>query len=115
MRGRERDPATTAYRYELDESGLHLCDVRILTERGDVLDYTVLYLATIDGVLMPVERYDSAHGYPHRDTLDWDGRVVEKHWTPLESLDAALDAAIVDVKARWREYFRAFLERRPKR
>ena len=115
MRRRERDPATTAYRYEFDDDGLHLCDVRILTDRGTVVDYTVIYLAMIDGSLMPVVRYDSAHGYPHRDTLDWEGRVVEKHWTPRESLDTALDSAIIEVKARWREFHREFLARRPRR
>lgn len=43
MRREDRDPPTTAHRYELDDYGHHLCDDRILTERGNVVDYTVIY------------------------------------------------------------------------
>jgi hypothetical protein len=88
VRRKERDPATTAYRFALDPENDNFCDVRILSERGKVHDYTVLYLTIIDGRLMPVERFDAAHGYPHRDTPDWDGHVVEKHWLPLETLSS---------------------------
>ena len=112
---RERDAATTAYRFEIDVEKLNLCDVRILTDHGEVIDYTVLYLTIIDGRLIPVERFDAAHGYPHRDTLDWEGHVVEKHWMPLESLRAAVNHAILDVKTNYRQYFEEFLERRPNR
>ena len=79
MRRKERDPATIAYRFALDPEQDNLCDVRILTECGKVLDYTVLYLTIVDDRLMPVARFDAAHGYADRDTLDWDGHVVEKH------------------------------------
>jgi hypothetical protein len=82
MRRKERVRATTAYRYKLDDLGSHLCNVRILTERGRVVEYIVLYPATINGSVMPVVRYDSAHGYPQRETLAWDGGVVETHWSP---------------------------------
>jgi hypothetical protein len=82
MRRRERDPATTAYRFRLDPPHLHYCDVRVLAERGAVLDFAVLYLATVEDRVYPVIRYDAAHGDPHRDTLDWNGYVVEKHWMP---------------------------------
>jgi hypothetical protein len=114
MRRKERNRATTAYRHEVDDYGRHLCDVRIFTDkRGKVVDYTVLYLATIEDRILPVVRYDSAHGYPHRDTLDWDGHVVDKHWTPLQPLPIALNQAIEEVKTHWHEYFEAFLLRRP--
>jgi hypothetical protein len=73
-----------------------------------------LYLTIVDGGLEPVERFDAVHGYPHRDTLDGDGNVVEKHWTPLASLSDAVRDAILDVKSRWRRYLEAFLEWRPK-
>jgi hypothetical protein len=115
MRHKERDPATTAYRYEIDTQGMHLCDVRILTDRrGSVTDYTVLYLATIEGVVQPVVRYDAAHGYPHRDTLDWDGRVIEKHWMPQQSLAQALNRAIEELKTQWPVFFEAFMQRGPR-
>jgi hypothetical protein len=83
--------------------------------RHKVIDYTVLYLTLVDDQLRPVERFDPAHGYPHRDTLDWEGHVVEKHWMPLESLVDGVRNAILDVKSQWPRYLEAFLERRPGR
>lgn len=115
MRHSPRDPATTAYRHPLSPDEWHLCDVRILAERGQVLDFTVVYLAIVDNRIMPVARYDAAHGYPHLDTLDWSGNVFEKHWLPLQSLGEALDHAILDFKVNYQRYFDAFLARRPQR
>ncbi len=115
MRQRARNPATTAYRFRLDPPHLHYCDVRVLAERGKVVDFTVLYLATVDDRLYPVMRYDTAHGDPHRDSLDWDGYVVEKYWMPGKSYSHALDDAIQEVKTTWNEMFAAFLRRRPLR
>jgi hypothetical protein len=115
MRRKERDQATTAYRFALDPEKNNFCDVRILSERGHVLDYTVIYLTIIEGRLLPVERFDAAHGYPHRDALDWDGHVVEKQWMPLESLGDALDDAILDVKMNYQRYFDEFQARRSAR
>ncbi|MEA2514305.1 MAG: hypothetical protein QOJ59_3792 [Thermomicrobiales bacterium] len=115
MRRKDRDPATTAYGHKVDQQGNHFCDVRILTDRGEVIDDTVLDLAMVEGVLMPVARDDSAHGYPHRDTLDWDGHVAEKLWMPLQSLSEALNHAVEEVKTLWPGHFEAFLLRRPLR
>jgi hypothetical protein len=115
LRSRERDPATTAYRYALDSDEWHHCDVRIVAERGVVRDFSVTYLAIIEDRLVPIARYDAAHGYPHRDTVDWTGQVVEKHWMPLQSLGEALDHAIVDFKANYQRYFNEFLARRSQR
>lgn len=115
MRRRKRDPATTAYRFRLDPPHLHYCDVRVLAERGEVLDFTVLYLATVEDRVYPVIRYDTAHGDPHRDTLDWNGFVVEKHWMPGKSNAEALNDAIREVKTTWPEMYAAFLRRRPVR
>lgn len=113
MRHRERDPATTAYRFRLDPPRLPYCDVRILAERGKVLDFTVIYSATIGDRLYPVMRYDTAHGDPRRDKLDWDGHVVEKLWMPGMSYADALNHAIRGVKANWEDMFAEFLRRRP--
>jgi hypothetical protein len=108
-----RDPATTAYRFELDRAAMNFCDVRVLAERSEVMDFTVLYLTSIDEVLLPVMRYDTAHGDPHRDTLDWDGHDVEKHWIPALPRGIALDAAIREVNSNWEAMLADFLRRRP--
>lgn len=49
------------------EDVMHL---RFVTERGTVVEFAVQYEANIDGIWYRVLRYDSAHGYPHRDVLD---------------------------------------------
>ena len=112
-RRRVRNPATTAYRFELDLAALNFCDVRVLAEQGHVIDFTVLYLTTIGDVLFPVMRYDTAHGDPHRDTLEWDGHVIDKYWMPRTPRGVALDEAIREVKSAWESMLADFLRRRP--
>ena len=58
--------------------------VRRTIERGRVLDFTVQYEPYVEGKFRPAERYDSAHGQAHRDTLDWDGQEVAKTWLPRD-------------------------------
>lgn len=83
------------------------------TERGQVTDFTVQYEIWRDGRWLPVVRYDSAHGQPHRDTLDRTGRVVDKDWMPRAMTnDAAMQYAIRDIKANWATYLSAFEEER---
>ncbi|MBA2277905.1 MAG: hypothetical protein H0W06_09115 [Chloroflexia bacterium] len=52
--------------------------VRFATERGRVLRYTVQFEILNEGRHWPAVRYDSAHGVPHRDTLDWRGETIDK-------------------------------------
>lgn len=52
--------------------------VRVTIERGIVLAFTAQLEVFVDGRFRPAERFDSAHGRPHRDTLDWTGEVIAK-------------------------------------
>jgi hypothetical protein len=56
----------------------------------------------------PVVRYDSAHGFAHRDLLDHSGNVQK---TPLFNMDynEALTFAENDLKANWNSYKRRFM------
>lgn len=87
--------------------------VRLTTERGGVLFYTVQYEAWIEGKHRPVVRYDNAHGRPHRDLLGWDGETIRKEWLPDVPFKQALDDAIGDITANWQELRNDFLRRRP--
>ena len=51
----------------------------------------------------PVVRYDTAHGFAHRDFIHPSGRVDK---TPLflHTLSEALDYAEADLKANWKNY-----------
>jgi hypothetical protein len=87
--------------------------MNIRTERGKVVRFTVQLEVWIEGRFMPAIRYDTAHGYPHRDTLGWDGRVIDKKWFPLMPPAVALDLAIDDVKGNWQGYRAEFEARKP--
>ena len=65
-------------------------------------------LWAIDRDVYPVVRYDTAHGYVHRDTMDWTGRVVDK--LPIygraynQAINQAMTEAIADIRSHWRTY-----------
>ena len=105
---------TTRYVYSLTDDDANVLRVRIRTERGRVVRFTVQYEAIIDSRVFPIVRYDTAHDYAHRDVLDWQGRVIRKD--PIAGPDRyhqALTDAINDLKANWPSYRAAFLEKKP--
>jgi hypothetical protein len=63
----------------------------------------------LDGKWMPVVRYDTAHGFVHRDLLDKKGHKVK---TPIfnQDLNDALTFAENDLKSNWLSYRKSFLE-----
>ena len=82
---------------------------RFTTVGGRVVTYTVQYETTIGGVRVAVVRFDNAHGFPHRDRLDRNGRVVEKlviAGSPEPG--EALTQAQKDIRINWRRYRAAF-------
>ncbi|HKG26082.1 MAG TPA: hypothetical protein VKB09_10570 [Thermomicrobiales bacterium] len=87
--------------------------VSFASERGVVLRYVVQLEVYVDGRYYPAVRYDSAHDYPHRDVLDWEGQVVDKIWLSPVTDDQALTAAIEAVARDWPTYREDFLRRKP--
>ena len=87
--------------------------VRFTTERGRVTVYTAQYEALVEGTSYPVVRYDSAHGRPHRNLLDWNGATVEKDWWDEFDLGVALNRAIDEIDDNWEAFRDSFLRRRP--
>ncbi len=106
----QADWATTAYRRSLHDE-TDFVRVRIRIDRGRVVQFTVQYEAVVEEETFPIVRYDSAHGTPHRDTLDRSSRVVAKDWLVEMSLAAALTGAIADIKANWTAYREEILRR----
>ncbi len=99
------------YIREVGPLGDHI-RVRFTTRRGRVSVYTAQYEPLIEGTYRPVVRYDSAHGRPHCDVLDWDGETIEKVWLADEPLGDALNHAIEEIVTGWRELRAAFIRRR---
>lgn len=97
------------FEVELSNAG-DVLRLRIATEHGEVRGFTVQYEATVDDERVPVVRYDTAHGRPHRDVLDRRGETIRKDWLP-ESLGnkGALEEANQDLRTNWGQYRKAFL------
>lgn len=57
----------------------------------------------------PIVRYDTTHGFAHRDVLDRHGQVIK---TPLfnQDLNDALIFAENDLRTNWESYRERFLE-----
>ena len=88
--------------------------VRLNVERGQVTAFTSQLETFVADRGRPVVRYDSAHGQPHRDLLDWDGRVIDKFWlSPTLSNKQAVRFAEQDLSENGAPYREAFLERKP--
>jgi hypothetical protein len=88
--------------------------VRLDVDRGQVTDFTLQLETFVDERWRPVVRYDSAHGQPHRDLLDWEGRVIDKFWlAPTMTNKQAVRYAEQDLSDNGSAYRQVFLERKP--
>ncbi len=77
--------------------------------KGQVIDFAVQYETFINGEWFPVVRYDTSHGFVHRDILNI---RAEKRKTPLFITDKndALTFAENDIKDNWEVYKQRFLK-----
>ena len=90
----------------LDETAMYT--VLFITVKGRVRGFIVRLRAYIGGMWHEVRRYDTAHGTPHIDVLNWRGRTIEKLWLPQLTPSDALTFAIEDIKANYQTYIRRF-------
>ena len=87
-------------------------DVRVrhthLTIQGRIVSFVVQLEIRIGDQWVPVVRYDTAHGFAHRDILHANGSVTK---TPLFVVDysEALTYAEGDLKSNWDLYRERFL------
>ena len=77
--------------------------------RGRIISFTVQYETLWQGRWLPVVRYDTAHGFAHRDLYDVQGKAIK---TPLFILNynQALTFAESDLKANWQVYRERFVK-----
>ncbi len=86
------------------ETGLDRLRVHFITERGQVKSILVIqYEAYIDGKWRAIVRFDSAHGFFHKDIMSPAG---EQQKIDLSSFDKKFDLneAIADIKNNWASY-----------
>lgn len=77
--------------------------VRFELERNRVLRFVVQLECCFDGEWYPVVRYDTAHGFAHRDVLYPSGKV-EKTELMVQDYNDALTFALRDLSQKWEEY-----------
>jgi len=77
-----------------------------------VKDFRVVLLAVIGDRLRCVTRYDTAHGFAHRDILRFDGSLLRKEPMQENDLDLAFDATYADIAANHERHLAAFLATR---
>lgn len=74
-----------------------------MTEKGQVNIFRIQYEAFIDGKWRPIIRYDTAHGFSHRDLLH-PNRSPEKTKYPGRSNAEVLTLGQEDIKRNWQAY-----------
>ncbi|MFZ3090388.1 MAG: hypothetical protein WA240_07185 [Nitrospirota bacterium] len=72
-------------------------------EKGEILEFVVQYEAMISGEWQPIVRYDTAHGFAHKDIMRPKGEAIKQ---PLffETYNLAFTFATLDLKANWMQY-----------
>ena len=64
---------------------------------GNVTGFRIVLLADIDGVTHCVTRYDTSHGFAHRDILASGGRLLAKELVEEEDFALAFEKAYLDI------------------
>lgn len=93
----------------LGDLGIDRLRIRLRAKRGQLTDIVVQYEALIKDEWMAIVRYDTSHGYPHRDVLHPNG-AKDKYSLSFPDLNAFLQYAEQDLKDRWEWYKERFLQ-----
>lgn len=80
-----------------------------IKEKGKIVYFRIQYETKIDDQWCPVVRYDTAHGFAHRDLLSKSGFVTKTSLFNQDYNDA-LTFAESDLKSNWEYYKKGFLE-----
>ena len=99
-------------KYVGDEGDIRL-RFRISTRKGRPVGFLVQLEIALGKGWKPVVRYDTAHGFAHRDVLSPTGKAIEKRALRLSTLEEALEYAEQDLTDRADWYVENF--RRMKR
>ena len=92
---------------DLSSDGDDRLRIKITTKKGQVMEVVVQYESKIMDKWYPVVRYDTAHGFFHRDLLSPKGEETKKVIS-IENLTDALTYAEQDLEDRWEWYKEKF-------
>lgn len=79
-------------------------------DKGKVVSFSVQYEIIHQGQWTPVIRYDTAHGYAHKDIIKPDG-TQDKILIGVADYNEALLFADEDIGRNWTKYRELFLRR----
>jgi len=96
-----------SFLFTLSEEKIDRIRVAAQKVRGEILKFVVQYEALIQDRWHPIVRYDTSHGFAHKDLIYPDG-TEEKQPLHFQSFNAALTFAIQDIKVSWRWYRAAY-------
>lgn len=97
--------------FEVDYDSDNRRRVLFTKDYGRIVEFVVQLETYLDGRWKPVVRYDSSHGFPHRDLYDRQGRKVRAHeeLRACTTNEETLTFAVQDVNENWQRYLLQFL------
>jgi hypothetical protein len=102
---------TIKYVYFLSPEGTDRLRVRAQRLGRHIVSFVVQYEAYLRDAWHPVVRFDTAHGFAHRDLMHPDGRV-DKEPLPWDTYSVALTFATQELKAHWLRFRQRYEEER---
>ena len=83
--------------------------IRFKMTRGKVTTLVVQYEALIDSKWEQIVRYDTAHGYLHKDLyVAGQKEKIKKERVAIVDFNKGLTEAVEDLKRHWQKYRRRF-------
>lgn len=76
---------------------------------NNVIEFVVQYEINIKNRWYPVVRYDTAHGFAHKDILSCKSDM-RKEILPFDDFNLALTFAEKDLKDNWQKYRKRYLK-----
>ena len=83
--------------------------IRRRTEKGELISFAVVLFALQEGEWVNISRYDTAHGYPHRDVIGLKEGLRGKLLLSRLNLNEAFEYAIHDLTENAKIYLEDFL------
>ncbi|MDI6769702.1 MAG: hypothetical protein QMD04_08505 [Anaerolineales bacterium] len=89
-------------------AGWAVIRVRYQKDRGHILWFSVQLEALIGDEWAAITRYDTAHGFVHRDELRPNGELIKSPLMGFASYDDALNFAIDDLQSNYHWYIERY-------
>ena len=93
--------------YSLSEELEDRLRVSALKRKGEIIKFVVQYEAFIENQWKPIIRYDTSHGFAHKDIIHYNGEQ-EKQPLYFADYNMAFTYAIQELKITWRWYRMAY-------